>query len=132
MKTVKRVFRLCVIPSVLLVASSQISAHHSFANYAMDTRATIQGTVTKFNWRNPHASLQIDVVNAEGESEAWVLQMLSPNILRRMGWKRNTLKPGDKVTVEYHPLRSGARGGNMITIADESGKEIGGPQHEDL
>lgn len=132
MKSVKRIFQLCIVPTVLFVAAAQVSAHHSFANYDMDTRVALQGTVSKFNWRNPHASVQVDVVNAEGESATWILQMLSPNILRRMGWNRNTLKQGDKVAVVYHPLRSGARGGNLITIADESGKEIGGPQHEDL
>ena len=69
-----------------------------------------------------------NVVNAEGKTEEWAVEMLSPNVIGRMGWKRNSLKPGDEVTVVIHPLRNGAKGGNMVSVHDKDGVQIGGPQ----
>ena len=94
-----------------------------------DTKqVTLKGTVREFQWTNPHSWLQLEVVNADGKTEEWSVEMLSPNVLGRMGWKRNSLKPGDEVTVVIHPLRTGAKGGNMVSIHDKNGVPIGGPQ----
>ena len=71
------------------------------------SRSTITGTVTEFNWTNPHASFKVDVPNAAGKVESWAIEMNSPNNLVRDGWKRTTIKAGDKVTVKINPLRDG-------------------------
>ncbi len=104
------------------------SAHHSFANFDDTKQVTLKGTVGEFQWTNPHAWLELEVASADGKTEKWSVEMLSPNVLGRMGWKRNSLKGGDEVTVVIHPLRTGAKGGNMVSIQDKNGVPIGGPQ----
>ena len=116
----------------LVTIGSQVSAHHSFAMFDDTKRVDLEGTIRQFQWVNPHAWVELDVINADGEAEKWVLQMLSPNVLRRMGWKRNLLKPGDEVSVVIHPHRAGAKVGNMISISDEAGRQIGGPLKSDV
>jgi hypothetical protein len=110
------------------VASLPVWAHHSFAMFDDTKELTLKGKVHEFQWTNPHAWLQVDVVAPGGETEQWAVEMLSPNVLGRMGWKRNSLKPGDEVTVVIHPVRTGAKGGNMVSVRDKSGVQIGGPQ----
>jgi hypothetical protein len=114
--------------TLAVIASLPVSAHHSFAMFDDTKEVTLKGTVHEFQWTNPHAWLQVDVVGAGGETEQWAVEMLSPNVLGRMGWKRNSLKPGDEVTVVIHPVRTGAKGGNMVSVRDKSGVQIGGPE----
>ncbi len=113
---------------VLAMVASPAWAHHSFASFDQTKQVTLKGTVREFQWTNPHSWLQVEVVNDKGESEEWSVEMLSTSVLARMGWKKNTLKPGDEVTVVINPVRSGAPAGNMISVTDESGREIGGPE----
>jgi hypothetical protein len=112
----------------LAVIALPVSAHHSFAMFDDTKEVTLKGTVGEFQWTNPHSWLEVEVVSADGKSEKWSVEMLSPNVLGRMGWKRNSLKPGDEVTVVIHPLRTGEKGGNMVSIKDKNGVPIGGPQ----
>jgi hypothetical protein len=104
-----------------------VSAHHSFAMFDDGQEVTIKGTVSEFQWTNPHSWLHVQVATPGGGTEEWAVEMLSPNVLGRMGWKRNSVKPGDEVTVVIHPLRNGAKGGNMVRISDNTGQQIGGP-----
>jgi Family of unknown function (DUF6152) len=101
--------------------------HHSFASFDQTKQVTLQGVVREFQWTNPHSWLQLKVLNAEGVAEDWSIEMLSPNILSRMGWKRNSMKVGDKVIVVINPVRDGAHGGNMISVTGADGRKIGGP-----
>jgi Family of unknown function (DUF6152) len=112
----------------LTVIALPVSAHHSFANFDDTKQVTLKGTVGEFQWTNPHAWLEVQVLSADGKNEKWSVEMLSPNVLGRMGWKRNSLKLGDEVTVVIHPLRTGEKGGNMVSIQDKNGVPIGGPQ----
>jgi hypothetical protein len=89
---------------------------------------TITGTVTEFNWTNPHASFRVDVPNKEGKLESWAIEMNSPNNLVHEGWKRSSIKPGDKVSVQINPLRDGRPGGRYIGITLSDGKHLGGPE----
>ena len=113
---------------VLAVIALPVSAHHSFAMFDDTKEVTLKGTVREFQWTNPHSWVHVEVIGADGETEVWAVEMLSPNVLGRMGWKRNSLKPGDEVTVVIHPVRTGAKGGNMVSIQDKNGVPIGGPQ----
>jgi hypothetical protein len=119
-------FRTLLV-TLTVIASSPVSAHHSFAMFDDTKEVTLKGTVGEFQWTNPHSWLQVRVVGAGGEPDEWAVEMLSPNVLGRMGWKRNSLKPGDEVTVVIHPLRNGAKGGNMVSVQDKNGLPIGGP-----
>ena len=58
--------------------------------------------------------------------EEWAIEMLSPNVLARNGWKKNTIKPGDKVKILINPLRDGGKGGNLILVTLPTGETLGG------
>jgi Family of unknown function (DUF6152) len=102
------------------------SAHHSFAAFDTTKQFTLSGVVKEFQWTNPHCWLYLSVTNANGQSEDWQLEALSPNVLGRLGWKKNSVKPGDKVVVLVNPTRDGSHGGALISLTDASGNKIGG------
>lgn len=99
-------------------------AHHSFAMFDNSQVVSVKGTVKVFQWTNPHSWLQLEVVNEKGVAEEWSLEGLSPNVLGRMGWTRNSMLPGDVVTVYFNPTRDGSRGGNMIKVVRPDGTVI--------
>src|SRR4051812_29169725 len=90
-----------------LVLSSPALAHHSYAMFDMSKTLTLQATVTQFKWQNPHSFIEADIA-VPGGSEHWAIEMTAPNNLVQEGWKRTSLKKGDKVTLFVHPLRTGA------------------------
>src|SRR5881394_1965796 len=84
----------------LLLSTVPVAAHHSFsAQYDADKPIEVKGAVTKVEWTNPHARVYIGVKLASGQTETWNFEMASPNVLARNGWKRDSLKPGDQITV---------------------------------
>ena len=95
-------------------------AHHSFAMFDTVNRITLSGTVTKFEWTNPHAYIELDVPDANGAVKHYSIECASPNVLTRVGWKFNELKTGDKVTLLVNPLKNGKAGGMLekATFAD--------------
>ena len=102
----------------LLAAGRQVLAHHSFAAQ-FDATKTFKytGTVTKVEWQNPHTYFYIDVVDeATKKTVNWAMEMGSPNVLMRAGWKRTTLKTGDVVIVEGTKARDGTPTGNARTV----------------
>jgi len=105
--------------------STPAYVHHSGAMFDMSRQVKITGTVLEFNWTNPHSSFKVSVVNAAGNAEVWAIEMNSPNNLVREGWKRTTIKPGDKVTVTVRPLRDGTPGGQYVGIMLPDGKALG-------
>ena len=102
-------------------------AHHSFASFDQTKQVTLKGVVREFQWTNPHSWLQLKVMNSDGVVEDWSIEMISPSVLSRMGWKRNSVKAGDEVVVVINPVRDGAHGGNMISVTGADGRKIGGP-----
>ena len=91
-------------------------AHHSFAMYDLEHPTTVEGVVREFHWVNPHSSVTV-VKGAPGAAgEVWVIEMTSPGNLTRAGWTRKSLKPGDRVRVEFIPLRSGKHGGGFRSV----------------
>jgi len=116
---------------VLLVAGS-VFAHHSPVMFDRSKKQTITGAVKEFVWTNPHASIQIEVVNAQGATEVWGVEMNSPNNLVKQGWKSTTLKGGDKVSVVGNPLRAGEHGLLFLSIKLADGKVLGDKWTEDI
>jgi hypothetical protein len=112
---------------VAAVLAVPANAHHSFASFDQTKQVTLKGVVREFQWTNPHSWLQLKVTNAEGVVEDWSIEMISPSVLGRMGWKRNSIKSGDAVVVVINPVRNGAHGGNMISVTGADGRKIGGP-----
>jgi hypothetical protein len=100
-------------------------AHHSFAaQYDANKPVTLQGTVTKVEWTNPHARFYIDVTDADGKVVNWNLELASPNYLKRAGWSSSSLKQGDQVTVEGSLARSGANMANARTVTFADGTRV--------
>jgi hypothetical protein len=106
--------------AALILAAVALFAHHSFSMFDLTREVTITGTVKEFQWTNPHTFAWIDVPNASGGVDTYGIEGMSPNFLGRRGWTKNTLKPGDKVTVVMYPLKDGQKGGTFLrcTLAD--------------
>lgn len=121
----KRLLTLCLAACALAV-STPAYVHHSGAMFDRNKVITITGTITEFRWMNPHSSFKLDVLNSQGDAEVWAVEMNSPNNLVRLGWKRTTLKKGDKVTVKINPLRNGQLGGWYQSITLPDGKVLDG------
>src|ERR1700693_89475 len=94
---------------VLLMAPIPVLAHHGTAAFSMENLTTVKGTVTKFEFMNPHALIYVDAVGDKGNVEHWMAEESSNHHLSRIGWDKNTLKPGDLITVTGHRARNGAR-----------------------
>jgi hypothetical protein len=106
----KRSFAFLVAGWFLLVASP-ISAHHGTSGYDMEKVITLNGTVTSFNWSNPHCLVRIDVKDSKGDVKDWVVELAAPTLMTRNGWTKDSLKPGDEVVAETHPAKNGATTG---------------------
>jgi hypothetical protein len=107
----------------LLLGAGAAVAHHSTAMFDMTHTVTIQGTVTQFDWTNPHTFIFMEVMN-NGTSENWSIEGMSPNYLSRNGWTRHTLNPGDKIGMEVHLLKDGRKGGFCATVTLPDGKKL--------
>jgi len=117
MKTTIRTVVLSLTASVL-AAALPAYAHHSFpAQYDAEKPITLTGKVTRVEWTNPHIFIYIDVPDEEtGEIVNWALEMGGPNALLRLGWKRDSLKTGDVITVEGSLARDGSPLANATSI----------------
>jgi len=104
----------------LLLVSGPVLAHHGRSNYDVTSPATVKGTVTEFEWVNPHALIHLDVTGENGNVEKWIAETNSPNTLSRQGWSKNTVKIGDQITLLGHRVKGGGNYINFskITFAD--------------
>jgi hypothetical protein len=88
---------------------------------------SLTGAVREFEWTNPHCYIQLVVKGGNGQDEEWSLEMGAPMHLQRLGWRKSSLKPGDRIVVTIHPLRNGAKGGEVQTATTADGKPLGRP-----
>ena len=98
-----------------------VFAHHAFAGqYDKDSPIQLTGIITKIEWMNPHARFYIDVKDKSGNVTNWNIELGPPLILRRAGWRQNSLKVGDEVTVDGYRAKDGAKmaNGSKVTLAD--------------
>jgi hypothetical protein len=113
----------------VLVADGPITAHHSFAaQYDRDKPVTLQGTVTRIEWMNPHVYFYIDVKEESGATAHWAIEGGAPTSLYRAGWRKDSLKIGDGVTVHGYLARDGSKLANMRTAVLADGREVFGGQ----
>ena len=118
-------WRFLLALSLLAGGTSLAVAHHSYTTFDMAGTKVLSGTVKKFDWTNPHTWLWIDVTNEQGAVEIWGIEGMSPNFLARRGWSRTTLKAGDKISVTFHPLKNGERGGSFLSAKRPDGAVLG-------
>ena len=112
---------LIALSVIVLAATAQLFAHHSFAaEFDANKRVTLKGTVTKLEWTNPHARFYVEAKDESGKVTNWNFELGSPNVLTRQGWRRDSLKVGDTVTVEAYMAKDGSNLANArrVTLAD--------------
>jgi hypothetical protein len=128
----KKIIRTAVLATTaaVLAAALPAIAHHSFpAQYDVNKPITLTGKVTKVEWTNPHIFIYIDVPNeATGATVNWALEMGGPNALLRLGWKRDSLKPEDLITIEGSLARDGTPlvNAKQITLVATGKKMLAG------
>jgi hypothetical protein len=123
------VFRFLVAAAGFALVSSPILAHHGVTNYDMKKTIVLTGTVTAFDWANPHCLTHLDVIDESRQVRHWTLEMSSTSTMSHRGWDKDTLKRGDTVMVETHPARNGAPvgitfGPGFVLKVVVNGKEI--------
>jgi hypothetical protein len=106
-------------------------AHHSTAAFDMEKTIEITGTVEDFQWTNPHTWTNVKVEGSEESAGIYGLEGMSPNYLGRNGWTKSTLKAGDKVTFQVHPLKDGRKGGFMVAVKLADGTLLYNRPHRD-
>lgn len=108
----------------LLMVSKPMLAHHGREAYDEKRMVTLKGTVTKFEFANPHVLLYFDVKDDKGKVARWVGETGSPNMMRRGGWTKSSLKPGDAITVNGHPARNGSPSMRFLKVVLSDGREL--------
>src|SRR5690606_16100339 len=107
-------------------------AHHSFSSeFSRDLPIEVTGTVTKIEWMNPHARFYVEAEGENGEVVEWDFELTSPNVLMRRGWRRDSLKIGDKVTVEGFRARNAPHVGNAGDVTLDDGSVLFGRNEND-
>jgi hypothetical protein len=109
--------------ALAMLFAAPCMAHHSFGLFDQSKSVTLQGTVRELQWTNPHCFIQMLVPSQNATSE-WSIEMHSPSVMYRVGWRPRSLKPGDKVTVVINPLRDGTNGGSLVSATDSSGRTL--------
>jgi len=107
-----------------LLLASAAWAHHSQAEFDFKSVVEVAGTVKELDWRSPHARLYVDVVDDQGNVVNWNFELPSPMTLMRRGWKRDSLKPGEKVKVKGARARHFPAIGYVIAVRDAGGKPL--------
>jgi hypothetical protein len=107
-----------LIAGVSLASAPSALAHHSYAMFDRNTIKSMDGSVREFEWTNPHAYLWVNAVDAKGAPQVWAFEFIGGvNMLARAGWMKDTLKPGDKITVKYNPLKEEGKPGGEFSSA---------------
>jgi hypothetical protein len=126
--TLKCTTRMLAAAALLSVP---VFAHHSTSAFDNEKVIRIEGTVTQFRWINPHASFKLEGDASEGPDGLWTVEMTAPNVLMRVGWKRSSLKEGDKVVAFVNPLKNavvlndGSQGGLYVGVILADGSSLG-------
>jgi hypothetical protein len=103
------------------------AAHHSFAMFDAAKTVTKTGIVKEFEWTNPHVWIHIVSPDEAGKPVEWSFEMQAIAQDSRLGWRADSAKPGDKVSIDFHPLKDGSRGGQLVAATLADGKRLGGP-----
>ena len=124
---------ILVLGCGLVFCSSTLSAHHSFAaEYDANKPVTLKGKVTKVDWVNPHSWVHIDVTDSDGKVTNWSCETAPPNTLYRQGWRRDSLKEGDEVTIDGFRAKDGSATMTARSVTLASGRRmLAGPNTYD-
>lgn len=112
-----------VLAAALVGVSGTVLAHHSQTMFDETKMVTLQGTISRFAWINPHVQIYFDVTE-NGKTQTWQIEANSALTMGRAGWKRDQFKAGDAVTVSFHPMRNGSAHGYLRKIVGPDGKPL--------
>jgi hypothetical protein len=115
----------------LLAASVPVFAHHGASAYDTKKLTTLKGTVTDFQFMNPHSELFLDVTTADGKVEKWSAEAASMTTMSRLGWTKSLFKPGDQITIVGNRARNGSPTMRLSKVVLANGKEYGVQRGED-
>jgi hypothetical protein len=120
MQVVMQVKKIGFVCTGALLLSGAAWAHHSHANYEATKVIQVTGTVSQYEFVNPHTWVYLTVMGKDGQPEEWTLESGSTGQLLRRGWKKDSMKPGDKITAHIKPLKDGSNGGvlGVVVLAD--------------
>ena len=105
-------------------AGAPALAHHSYAMFDAQQNKQLDGVVQDFKWTNPHSYIEVLVTDDKGQTQKWTAECGSPAQMVKNGWRSSSLKPGDKVVLTVHPLRSGEFGGSFVSVQTADGKVL--------
>jgi uncharacterized protein DUF6152 len=113
--------RSALVTALLSAATALVAtpsfAHHSFAAFEEVKTRTLEGTVNTFQWANPHVMLTIMTnVEGRGRPQVWTIVTSGPSILKRFGWRRDSMKAGDRVSLICNAMRDGSPGCRLHTL----------------
>jgi hypothetical protein len=113
---------MCLVLLGLLPVSPIYAHHGSHVSYDMEKPRVLKGTVTEFVWSNPHSQIYFDVKDEKGDAVNWGAETANPSALAKSGWTRNSLKPGDEITVTVWPSRAHTPRGFLLKIEFPNGE----------
>lgn len=99
-------------------------AHHSRVMYEPVLKKELAGTVKEFSWASPHCWLYVLATDERGQPVEWVFEGNSAGALARQGWKADSLKPGDKISITFRPMKDGSRAGLLGTATLADGRTL--------
>jgi hypothetical protein len=121
---IERAVKIIGMTLALLLACRQVSAHHGSSNYDLSKSVAVKGTVTQFEFMNPHSAIHLEAKDDKGNADQWLIEADSPNNLARAGWTRDSLKSGDVVTIVGNRLKDGSKVMRLQKIIFADGKEL--------
>ena len=108
----------------LMTVSLPAFAHHAWHGYDMANLTTVKGTVTQFDWGNPHVWINLEVTGDKGNIEKWAAGGPSPSRMAGTGWDKETLKPGDQITAVGHRIADGTYSLRLVKVVLADGREL--------
>jgi Family of unknown function (DUF6152) len=119
-----KLLALVALAAAASLVSVPVSAHHGAASYDSKKLTTLKGTVTEFRYINPHSELFLDVADASGTPQKWIAELVSVASLSRYGWTKNTLKPGDQISITGNAAKNGSHTMRLSKLTLPSGKVL--------
>lgn len=116
--------RLTLLSVSVALLVTPAFAHHSFAMFDAAKTVTLTGTVKEFEWLNPHSWVHLSIVGENKAAETWSFESGSTGQMVTSGWSRDSLKVGDKISIDFHPLRDGSNGGQLLAVTLPDGRKL--------